>query len=322
MAAFVAAVTAAAIIVLSLGLTRVHPLLAVGLNLVAVGGLAPTVWGWRRRPVWRWFVLGSGVGVAVGWLALLAMAIAGGWWPELRAGCRSARPAGRLPSREPPAVRLRARGFGAGLGLRGLGRRARRRLGVPAAARAATRSSVGTGATERSGGRSKFGVDELGRGVVERRRGAAVRAGGEAEVRDVVRPARLPRQLHGPAAVLVAPGVPRRGVGVEAAGDQRGGDGLQQRQHRGSVGEHRVGGGRQLGGAGALQQHGVGESLDPGGVDAGRARDLLDGCARADPGLNLLGTSARLEPRHRLGLAWSRRVTAAARRGGGRRDAG
>jgi hypothetical protein len=74
-AAFVAAVTAGAIIVLSLGLTRVHPLLAVGLNLVAVGGLAPTVWGWRTRPVWRWFVLGSGVGVAAGWLALLAMAI-------------------------------------------------------------------------------------------------------------------------------------------------------------------------------------------------------------------------------------------------------
>jgi hypothetical protein len=56
-------------------LTRVHPLLAVGLNLVAVGGLAPTVWGWRKLPVWRWFVLGSGVGVAGAWLALLAMAL-------------------------------------------------------------------------------------------------------------------------------------------------------------------------------------------------------------------------------------------------------
>lgn len=76
-AGFVAAVTAAAIIVLSLGLTRVHPLLAVGLNIVAVGGLAPTVWTWRTRPVWRWFVLGSGVGVGVGWLALLAMAAGG-----------------------------------------------------------------------------------------------------------------------------------------------------------------------------------------------------------------------------------------------------
>jgi len=76
-AAFVAVVIGGAIVVLSLGLERVHPLLAVGLNLVAVGGLAPTVWGWRTRPVIRWFVLGSGVGVAVGWLALLAMAAAG-----------------------------------------------------------------------------------------------------------------------------------------------------------------------------------------------------------------------------------------------------
>ena len=73
-AGFVAAVTGAAIVVLSLGLVRVHPLLAVGLNVVAVGGLAPTVWGWRSRPVWRWFVLGSGAGVAIGWLVLLGLA--------------------------------------------------------------------------------------------------------------------------------------------------------------------------------------------------------------------------------------------------------
>src|SRR4029078_8466052 len=76
-AGFVAAVTAATVVVLSLGLTRVHPLLAVGLNLVDVGGLAPTVWGWRKLPVWRWFVLGSGVGVVGAWLALMAMALAG-----------------------------------------------------------------------------------------------------------------------------------------------------------------------------------------------------------------------------------------------------
>ncbi|WP_197507551.1 DUF2537 domain-containing protein [Mycobacterium sp. ACS4331] len=76
-AAFTAAVVGALIVVLGLGLMRVHPLLAVGLNLVAVGGLAPTVWGWRRLPVARWFVLGSGVGVAIGWLVLLAMAASG-----------------------------------------------------------------------------------------------------------------------------------------------------------------------------------------------------------------------------------------------------
>lgn len=73
--AFVAAVTGAAVVVLSLGLIRVHPLLAVGLNAVAAGGLAPTLWGWRRTPVLRWFVLGAAVGVAGAWLTLLAMTV-------------------------------------------------------------------------------------------------------------------------------------------------------------------------------------------------------------------------------------------------------
>ena len=74
-AGFVAAVAAVAVVVLSMGLTRVHPLLAVGLNVVAAGGLAPTLWGWRRTPVLRWLVLGGGVGVAGAWLALVAMAL-------------------------------------------------------------------------------------------------------------------------------------------------------------------------------------------------------------------------------------------------------
>jgi hypothetical protein len=74
-AGFVAVVTAVAVLVLSLGLIRVHPLLAVGLNVVAAGGLAPTLWGWRRTPVVRWLVLGGGVGVGVAWLSLVAMAL-------------------------------------------------------------------------------------------------------------------------------------------------------------------------------------------------------------------------------------------------------
>ncbi len=74
-AAFVAMVTAGAVVVLSMGLIRIHPLVAIGLNLVAVGGLAPTVWGWRATPVLRWFVLGLGVGVAGAWLALLALTL-------------------------------------------------------------------------------------------------------------------------------------------------------------------------------------------------------------------------------------------------------
>ncbi|BBZ51143.1 DUF2537 domain-containing protein [Mycobacterium heidelbergense] len=74
---FVAAVTGVGIVVLTLGLIRVHPLLAVGLNVVAAGGLAPTLWGWRRTLVLRWFVLGAAVGVAGAWLTLLAMTASG-----------------------------------------------------------------------------------------------------------------------------------------------------------------------------------------------------------------------------------------------------
>jgi len=73
--AFTAAATGVAIVVLSLGMTRVHPLVAVVLNLIAVGGLAPTLWGWRGMPVRRWFVLGAGVGVACGWIALVGLAL-------------------------------------------------------------------------------------------------------------------------------------------------------------------------------------------------------------------------------------------------------
>ena len=76
---FVAAVTGVAVVVLSLGLIRVHPLLAVGLNMVAAGGLAPTLWGWRRALVLRWFVLGAAVGVAGAWLTLLALMVSGSY---------------------------------------------------------------------------------------------------------------------------------------------------------------------------------------------------------------------------------------------------
>jgi Protein of unknown function (DUF2537) len=74
-AGFVAMVTAVAIVVLGVGLIRVHPMLAVGLNVVAAGGLAPTLWGWRRTPVLRWLVLGAGVGAIAGWLTLVLMTL-------------------------------------------------------------------------------------------------------------------------------------------------------------------------------------------------------------------------------------------------------
>ena len=74
-AAFVAAITGGAIVVLSLGMTRVHPLVSVALNVIAVGGLAPTLWDWRKRPVRRWFVLGAAAGVAVGWITMLGLTL-------------------------------------------------------------------------------------------------------------------------------------------------------------------------------------------------------------------------------------------------------
>jgi hypothetical protein len=74
-AGFVAMVTAVAVVVLGVGLIRVHPMLAVGLNVVAAGGLAPTLWGWRRTPVLRWLVLGAGVGAIAGWLILVSMTL-------------------------------------------------------------------------------------------------------------------------------------------------------------------------------------------------------------------------------------------------------
>ncbi|MUM35859.1 DUF2537 domain-containing protein [Mycolicibacterium sp. CBMA 361] len=58
---FVAALTAVAIVVLTLGLLRVHPLLAVALNAVAVGGLAPTQKPRKRKPeipAWEDVLLG------------------------------------------------------------------------------------------------------------------------------------------------------------------------------------------------------------------------------------------------------------------------
>jgi hypothetical protein len=73
-AGFVATVTAVVVVMLGLGLMRVHPLLAVGLNIVAAGGLGPTLWGWRHTAVLRWFVLGAGIGVAVAWLTLIPRA--------------------------------------------------------------------------------------------------------------------------------------------------------------------------------------------------------------------------------------------------------
>lgn len=67
----VAALTAVAVYAFGAALAQVHPLLAVVVNAIAVGGAAPSVWRWRGAPVTRW-VLGGGVtGVLLAWFALL-----------------------------------------------------------------------------------------------------------------------------------------------------------------------------------------------------------------------------------------------------------
>ena len=64
-----------------------------------------------------------------------------------------------------------------------------------------------------------------------------------------------------------------------------------------------MGGRCQLGSARALQQDRMREPLHPGDIDACRLGDLLDGRARANPGLNLLGTQHAWNLGIELGLA-------------------
>lgn len=70
-AALTAALTAVAVVGFGAALARVHPLLAVGINLIVFGGAIPTVWRWRKARTVRWVIYGLGVGVAAGWLGLL-----------------------------------------------------------------------------------------------------------------------------------------------------------------------------------------------------------------------------------------------------------
>lgn len=74
-AGFTVAFVATAVTAFGSQLVRINPVLAVVLNLVVVGGVAPTVWRWRRALVWRWVVYGSGAGVIVGWVAIILGAL-------------------------------------------------------------------------------------------------------------------------------------------------------------------------------------------------------------------------------------------------------
>ncbi|MFR9750848.1 DUF2537 domain-containing protein [Nocardia sp. 004] len=67
----VALLSAVAVYSFGAALAEVQPLLAVAVNLVAVGGAAPTAWRWRCTPVVRWVLAGIAVGVLLGWTGLL-----------------------------------------------------------------------------------------------------------------------------------------------------------------------------------------------------------------------------------------------------------
>ncbi|MGX1809813.1 DUF2537 domain-containing protein [Nocardia sp. NPDC055321] len=70
--ALVAALTATGVYAFGAALAEIHPLLAALVNLVAVGGVAPSAWRWRFQPVTRWVIAGLAAGVLLGWIALLA----------------------------------------------------------------------------------------------------------------------------------------------------------------------------------------------------------------------------------------------------------
>ena len=69
-----AILVAVALTAFGLELARIHPLLAIGLNIVIVAGAAPTVLRWLVAPVWRWTVYGAGIGSILSFVALAALA--------------------------------------------------------------------------------------------------------------------------------------------------------------------------------------------------------------------------------------------------------
>jgi hypothetical protein len=69
-ALFVAVLVGSAFTAFGLELAEINVFLAVGINLVVVGGAAPTVLRWRLTPVWRWPVYGACVGAVLSFVAL------------------------------------------------------------------------------------------------------------------------------------------------------------------------------------------------------------------------------------------------------------
>lgn len=69
-AVFVAVLVGTALTAFGSALADINILFAVGINLIVVGGAAPTVLRWRRTPVWRWPVYGVCGGALVSFVVL------------------------------------------------------------------------------------------------------------------------------------------------------------------------------------------------------------------------------------------------------------
>ncbi len=69
-ALFAAVLVGAALTAFGLELAAVNVFLAVGINLIVVGGAAPTVLRFRRTPLWRWLVYGTCVGAVLSFVVL------------------------------------------------------------------------------------------------------------------------------------------------------------------------------------------------------------------------------------------------------------
>ncbi|MBH0780548.1 DUF2537 domain-containing protein [Nocardia bovistercoris] len=72
----VGVLTAVAVYVFGIALTRVHPTLTIAVNLIAVSGIAPTLWRWRATPVLRWVIGGVVAGIATAWVVLVITGLA------------------------------------------------------------------------------------------------------------------------------------------------------------------------------------------------------------------------------------------------------
>jgi len=58
--------------VLSAGLAD-RPIVAVLVNLLVAGGLAPAIWLSRELPVLRWIAAGATIGVVAGWITAVLL---------------------------------------------------------------------------------------------------------------------------------------------------------------------------------------------------------------------------------------------------------